>query len=388
MIIPEEEKKSKFRKILGLSFFSRSKDKKEPETPVSEVEEKPVTEEVEGEKETEESPEEIIEKEEAAKLEKEEKEKKKKKEELKKKYGVTKEIPKRKVEKERIKTKKIEEKGEEVKLHDLVLRLEKISGKMEILDRSRNDTNERMTHLAEEIGELRTMIMERERSFDKIETDFEKVKDTVSDLEPMKIKKDFEKREMEILKNQVKIEKIESLVKALGEENKKFRKLMEKIKSFENLIDISYDIDRKVSEIKKVKDYADKVASKVESIFSELNTKVSELEDQREKVERLDELTIEMTKMLDDISVKLTKFVSEKDLKDFKKSMEEDLKKMIKFPTAERPTVKVEGDQQVQVKLSELSSRISKLKSVVESQNAIITNIIERMEGKPVSKME
>ena len=292
---------------------------------------------------------------------------------------MTKEIPKRKAVEEIPELTEIEEGGEgEVKMSDVVLRLEKLNGKMDLLDRSRNDMNERLTHLAEEIGELRTMMMERERTFDKVKSQFEIVKETVTDIRPERLKKIFEKTETDILDNKAKIETLQTLVRALAEESRKVRKLMEKIKSFENLVDVSYEMERKISRIKEIKNYADIVIAKIENIFSELNEKVSQLENQREKIEKLDELTIEITKMLDEVSVKMTKFVTEKDLKDFKKSLEEDLAKSVKVKTQ---MVEVTGDQWVKDNINKLASRISKLKSVVESQNAIIKNIIDRLEG-------
>ncbi len=394
-----EEKKSGLGKIFGM-FKGKEKVEPLPEEPSK----RPILEEIE-EKQPEEATEEAkievvdepnakvteeeksfkeIEKEQEEKLEESEKIKKKEEEkELKEKYGVTKEIPKREIEEEYVETprKMKEEFGGEADISELLLRLEKIDGKLEIFDSSRNESSERITQLAEEIGELRSMIMERERSFTKIETDFENVKETVSGLEPMRIKSAFEKRKMEILENRAKIEELEALVRALSEDVKKFRGLLEKIKSFENIVDLSFDMDKKISEIRDVKDYADKIAAKVEGIFSELNAKVSQLEGQREKVEKLDELTIEMTKMLDEVSVKLTKFVEEKHLKELQKTMEENFKKMLQNKT---PVVNIKGDQVLQAfqnKISELDSRISKLKSVVEAQNSVVSNIIQYLQG-------
>lgn len=393
-----EEKKPGFGKIFGI-FKGKEKTEPLPEEPskrpiLEEIEEKQpeeATEEAKIEvvdepnaKVTEEKSIEEIEKEQEKKMEESEKKRKKEEsEELKKKYGVTKEIPKREIEEEYVETPKKmkEEFGGEADIPELLLRLEKIDGKLEIFDNSRNESSERITQLAEEIGELRSMIMERERSFTKIETDFENVKETVSGLEPMRIKSAFEKRKMEILENRAKIEELEALVRALSEDVKKFRGLLEKIKSFENIVDLSFDMDKKISEIRDVKDYADKIAAKVEGIFSELNAKVSQLEGQREKVEKLDELTIEMTKMLDEVSVKLTKFVEEKHLKELQKTMEENFKKMLQNKT---PVVNIKGDQVLQAfqnKISELDSRISKLKSVVEAQNSVVSNIIQYLQG-------
>jgi len=265
-----------------------------------------------------------------------------------------------------------------MRMSDVVLRLEKIDVKMEMLDKSRDETNERLTQLAEEIGELRNMMMEKERSFDTVKSQFEVVKETVTDLRPERLRKIFDRTESEILESKAKIETLETLVKELAGESSKVRRLMSKIKSFENLVDISYEIERKLSRINEIKNYAEVIVAKVENIFSELNEKVSQLESQREKTEKLDELTVEITKMLDEISVKMTKFVTEKDLKDFKKSLEEDLTKL---PKGEGQAVKVTGDKWVQDSITELSNRISKLKSVVASQNEVINSIIDRLES-------
>lgn len=372
MIFIPEEKKSKFGKILGL--FKKKKE-------ATSTEKRPVPKTVEMEAGT------IPKREVEEKIEEEAKkkakaEKKAKVEELKKRYEIMEEgIPQRRIEEvPTMPEKPIEREGEEVRLSDLVLKLEKLDGRLEMLERSRSDANERITGLAGEIGELRTMILERERSIDKIATEFEKVRDTVEGLEPEEVKKTFEKSEEKVLKNMAKLERIENLVKALSEESKKYRRLMEKIKSFENIVDVSYDINRKVSEIRKTKDYADKIASKTESIFSELNRKVSEIENERERIEHLDKLTVEITKMLDELSVRLNKYVKEKDLKEFREEIKEDVGKLLK---GKLPRVRIEGNKWIQAKLSELSSDISKLKSVVESQNSVIMDIIERLEGRP-----
>ena len=372
MIKIPEETESKIKKVFGLF---KGKEKTAP--PSKKVEE-PIPKKTEVEEKKEIKPEEKV----SAK-------------ELKEKYGVTKEIPERKVEEiPTLKENRYPKEEGEVKLSNLILRIEKMDGKLDIIDRFRNDMDERTRQLSEEIGELRSITMERERSFDRIKSDFEKVKDTVSGLEPTKLRKILDKREMEIMENKAKIESIENLVKALSEENKKFRALMSKIKSFENLVDISYDIDRKLSKIKEVKDHANKIASKVEMVFSELNRKASELENQKEKIAKLDELTIEMTNMLDEVTLKLTKFVEKKDLKKFEEDYKENFEKLKKsllsdFEKSKTPIhTEISGKKQEQpplakTEISELYSRIARLKSVVEGQNAAINNIIERLEKKP-----
>lgn len=302
------------------------------------------------------------------------------KEELESKYGeIKEEIPERTIEPaeeiENAGVKNFKEEREELSLPNLLLRLEKIDGKLEILEKSRDELTERMTQLAEEIGELRSMFLERERSFDKMRSQFEKVYEIVTEIEPLKIRKEFERKEAEILKLNAKLEKVESLLKALREENTKFREFFEKIKSFENIVDIHAEIERKLSAMNEVKKYVARMASKVESIFSEVNQKVNELEDMRGKVEKLDELTVELTKMLDEVSIKLNKFLEKKEWKGFAKNVEKRLERLEKHEV-----LKVKGPE-IDDALKDLASKILKLKEIVEAQNNVIMSILERIEG-------
>ncbi len=247
-----------------------------------------------------------------------------------KKYGVMKEIPKQEIEEE--KTEKeigTEESKEEVEsLTDLVLKTEKLEGKLDIISGYKEELNERLTQLSEEIGEIRSMAMESDRSFSKLETEFEKIKEVIGDVEPLKIKKDFEKKEEEIMEDRVKIEKLENLVKALEKEAENFRKIMEKIKSFDNLVDISRKINEKIDSIEDTKKYADRTSAKIESIFSEVTEKANELQDQKEKIVKLDELTSEITQMLDEISIKMKDFAQIKDFSQFQEETKEEIKKL------------------------------------------------------------
>ena len=260
------------------------------------------------------------------KLEIEEKEKK-----LKEKYGVMKEIPKQKIENEEIwKAEEIESspKEEIESMSDLVLKTEKIEGKLDVIGGYRDELNERLSQMSEEIGELRSMIMESDRSFSKVETEFEEIKEVVGDIEPLKVKKGFEKKEQEIMENRVKIEKTENLLKALEKESQNFRKIMEKIKSFDNLADISKKINEKIDSIEDTKKYADRTSAKVENIFSEVTEKVNELQNQKEKIIKLDELTTEITQMLDEISIKMKDFSQTKDFKSFQEEIRNDINKI------------------------------------------------------------
>ena len=95
----------------------------------------------------------------------------------------------------------------EKQLNDFSFKLDKIDGRLEAEVGSREAINERLSTFAEEIGELRSMILDRERSFNEIQTGFERIEDATRSIHPEKITADFEKLERLITNNTIKVEK-------------------------------------------------------------------------------------------------------------------------------------------------------------------------------------
>jgi DNA repair exonuclease SbcCD ATPase subunit len=186
--------------------------------------------------------------------------------------------------------------------------------------------------VSEQVGELRTMILEREKAFGFLESDFEMIKNVFEDIKPAEFSKELDKKEKEIVENKVKIEKLESMVEKLGKEVSGFRTLLDKIKSFDNLLALTKEIDAKVSGVEDAKKYTDRLAAKTETIFSELSKKLRELEDMKGKIEKMDELLKELVRSIDDLGVKLSGAVDKKELKEEIQLLDDSLTKKFSTP--------------------------------------------------------
>jgi len=294
------------------------------------------------------------------------------KEEMKKKYGVMKEIPERSVGDEtqlEIRAPAEPRETEEISGAKLILRLERIDGKLEMFEEYKRGIDERLTHLAEGIGEIRSALLERERSFSKTETEFEKILDVVSGLEPEKIKKELEKKDAEMLEMRASIEKLGSLVKEVQKQTKELLGNIEAIKGVENLVEISKNVAEKLAKVDKIKASTVKVATKVDTIFSELSEKLNELEGQKEKINKIDELTIDIVRMLDDLSVKLSKFVDKSELERFKKEVSKKI--------GEIPEEKIEPRKYPKERVESFTERMMKLKERPKEPRSIEKSMIE-----------
>ncbi|HKZ45304.1 MAG TPA: hypothetical protein VJ343_01220, partial [archaeon] len=261
--------------------------------------------------------------------EKDKKEQEKKRKEMKEKYGVMEEIPMREIraEEEVVSKPSGFREEKEVNMSELLLRIEKTDGKMEILENFKKDIDERIGYLSENIGELRNMILEKEKNLSEVEKSVGIVLESISDLDADKIKKQLLKRDAEIEEVRANNEKLENMILAVQGENRKFLESMEKVKSVENLLTTSEKIDVKLANLEETKMYAERIATKVEAIFSELSEKLESLEHQKEQIEKMDALTVDIVKMLDEMSIKFAKFVTKIELEAMKDEINKNLSK-------------------------------------------------------------
>ncbi len=207
------------------------------------------------------------------------------------------------------------------KIDSVVIDHEKLAGKVDALFSFRTDSEERISRLTEELGELRSIIMDRERSFGNIETEFEKIKESTKEIDPTRIARNLEKKEVKIAKNNALIERNQGLIKKLSKELAEFRKTMGRIKSFENLLTMGKELKETVSNINKTKRYTDRIASKTEHMFSEMNKRIISLGKERDKIEKTDELTTELVKTVDGIQPKIENIAKKDDLEKLRDSI-------------------------------------------------------------------
>ncbi|MCK4967499.1 MAG: hypothetical protein KAS12_00465 [Candidatus Aenigmarchaeota archaeon] len=188
-------------------------------------------------------------------------------------------------------------------LDDFSFKLDKIDGRLEAEVGSREAINERLSTFAEEIGELRSMILDRERSFNEIQTGFEQMEINTKELHPKKIKADFEKMEKLITDNTIKVEKTELFLNSAKEELQKYRVQMNKIKSFDNISSSIDKLKEDLDQITDTKNYIDRKAAKVETIFSDLNDRLKDFNKEKIVIEKVDELTRDLLKSIDSIEL-------------------------------------------------------------------------------------
>lgn len=190
-------------------------------------------------------------------------------------------------------------------LDQITLKIEKIEGKIEMINEYKKNVDDKISRLSEQLGELRSMIMERERALMNIDTTYEKIKSLFEEVQPIKIQKDLEKKEREIVEVQSRADRLESLTREMVEEIKDFRKMLGSIKNVENLVSLLDKIDNKIQEVEAAKTYTDRVSGKVERIFSELSERLVNFDKNINRIENTEKLASELAKSVDSLEIKI-----------------------------------------------------------------------------------
>jgi hypothetical protein len=168
--------------------------------------------------------------------------------------------------------------------------------------------------LKEDIGSFRSSLIIREKAADKMESTFERLKDMVESINPEKVNRRFEKMDTSIETISAKFEKNDMLVTKNAKDVAVYKETMSKIKNYDNLFTVLEDIKSEINQVQKVKADADRIASKMEVMFSEVNRKLRIMDNMEQKMLSFEELLKDNLKNVDIFETKLKDTVKESSL--------------------------------------------------------------------------
>lgn len=210
---------------------------------------------------------------------------------------------------------------EQIDIRKVVMSVEKLKTELDTLKEIKFQSDEKLRDVIEKLGEIRSLLFQRETLIKETELKVKKLEDIVSDISPTNIMKEMEKRKQEILQVQAKAEKAEEVNRINTEEIRRLKDILQKIKSVENLQNILSEIENMVSKAHSTSTDMDRLAGKTERFYLETENRVREFPGFKAKLEQIDELSKETMKSVDDIHIKLGNLVSKSDLENFKKGV-------------------------------------------------------------------
>lgn len=156
--------------------------------------------------------------------------------------------------------------------------IEKLKAGQEAFKEVRSSFSERFTRTSEQIGELRSMILERDRTIQEVELKAVKSSDLVASVQPEKLMTEVQKQEVRIEALKANLEGNESIMNRIMEELRETRKKVEFFRGVEEIIKLSEEVKQELIEIKKVEGRINTQTDKVQTIYAEMRTRIQDLD--------------------------------------------------------------------------------------------------------------
>lgn len=169
------------------------------------------------------------------------------------------------------------------------MEITKIKAQLESYGEVRKANSERFSRSSEQMGELRGMIMDINKTMSKIEVSATKAIDLVESVQPEKLMIEMRKQEGKMESLKANIESNEAMMKDIMEEIKKMRTQMNFYKGIEQVTKLNDEVKNEIFEIKKVEANIERHADKGETIFLDLEKKMANFDQFEKKISEVED---------------------------------------------------------------------------------------------------
>ncbi len=168
--------------------------------------------------------------------------------------------------------------ADELQNQNLGVELIKLKAQLEGLNQQRLATNERFSSVSEQIGEMRGLITDVQKTVSSIEAAATKAIDVVESVKPDQLMVEVRKLDSKQEALKANLESNETLMRDLMSEIKGIRRQMNFYKGVEQVAKLNEEIKQELIDIKKTEAVIERHSNKVESMFIEVEKKFAEFD--------------------------------------------------------------------------------------------------------------
>jgi predicted nucleic acid-binding Zn-ribbon protein len=194
------------------------------------------------------------------------------------------------------------------------IEITKLKAQFDQFSELRKVFNERFTRINEQVGELRGMIMDTNRSIQDIEVKVVKAVDLVEAVHPDKLMVDVRKQDAKIEALKANLESNEAMMKSLLEQLKDLRHQLSSFRGIEDTVKLSEEVKKELLNVKKVEATVERHADKIESIFIESQKRFQDFEKIDTRLSEMEKLLKGVTQQADQNKTKIQTLAQKKDM--------------------------------------------------------------------------
>ena len=201
-----------------------------------------------------------------------------------------------------------------VALVKLTADVEKLKAQFATFYDLEKSSTERFSHINEQIGELRSMMIERDKASQHLEAKATQAIDLVKTVQPDKLMIELRKGDSKIEALRANLESTENIINNVVNELKDVKNKINVFRGMEQVISLNDEAKKDLLEIKKIQAVIERHADKVETIFTEMQKKFSDFAKMNDAVTDLDKSFKQISSDFDSIKVRISDFSSKKEV--------------------------------------------------------------------------
>lgn len=192
--------------------------------------------------------------------------------------------------------------------------LDRVKASVDSFAEVRKGLTERISGLGEQIGELRAMIMDRDRTIQELELKAVKAADLVESVQPDKLMMELQKEDAKFEALKANLEGNEAIMDRIMDELREMRKKMDFFRGVSEIVKLSEEVKKELIDIKKVETSINVEADKVETIYSELRKKFADIDLFKDSIQELKVVLDQNSKDVDSMKIRVSSLATKDEL--------------------------------------------------------------------------
>ena len=190
---------------------------------------------------------------------------------------------------------------------------EKLNAEIEALNEVRKVTNERFLRFAEEVGQLRGDIVNREKDIKDISLQVTKSIDIVSKVQPEKLYVASQNQNVKIAKLEATIESNKSFIGEIMKQMKNMQSKLNLFRGVEQVMQLNKESLVSLTDVQKLSMLTKGKADKTEKFFIKIGKQYKDFERFEEDRGDMQQLHLDITTKMNDVNVKISELTPHED---------------------------------------------------------------------------
>ena len=191
---------------------------------------------------------------------------------------------------------------------------EKLKAQFSTFYELQKTSTERFSMINQQIGELRSMLIDRDKAAQHLEAKATQAIDIVKTVQPDKLMIEMRKTDGKIEALRANLESTENTINNVVNEIKEVKNKMNVFRGMEQVISLNEEAKKELMDIKKVQAIVERHADKVETVFTEMQKKSSEFVKVGDTVKDLDKSFKQISSEFDSIKIKISDLAHKKEV--------------------------------------------------------------------------